>query len=435
MISTPGCAACPTAADVRADAHRPGGEDDLAGLDRAGLLEAEVGLPLLDGLLCVVVELAVDRAGVVAERLQVLLELEHVAALDSVLEAPPGGKVADEEHDRALVDAVEDVAAAARGALGREGGDRAARPGGEALRAGEAERAAERLGAGEVAAGDLRGAGRHGPAGLVPAVAAADVRQPPGGDRDAGDRAERRRGPRRDAVANAAGAGASRCRRQAPAAGRPRSSIEPLMTRPSWLSPGEPPGPPPGGPRPRSLEDVPGTPPEPPGNRGRSGSTFSPPKSIPPPPPGPSENSGSGKSMPWSRMHCANSRAASWKAWRSSGSNLPWMPSRCERHSSWAAWKSGSFGIDGAALAHLEARAAFAGPPRTRDPGGRRRSPRMHSVKARIASSGSVSAPRSSAPSSVVVAAPSPRFATCGRVGAAARGEQQRRRRRRSQVQ
>ena len=219
----------PDGGDVRTDAHRPGGEDDLAGLDRAGLLEAEVGLPLLDGLLCVVVELTVDRAGVVAERLQVLLELEHVAALDSVLEAPPGGKVADEEHDRALVDAVEDAAAAARGALGREGGDRAARPGGEALCAGEAERAAERLGLDEVAHGGLRRARRHGSFAL--GLVAADVREEPGGDPDARDDREGHETPEEPAARSPRGRG------RAVAVGSGVGAPRPKLHRPAHDSP------------------------------------------------------------------------------------------------------------------------------------------------------------------------------------------------------
>ena len=85
---------------------------------------AERGLPALHGCCGCRVEVLVDGARVMAERDQVLLELAHVGAVGD-----PGGERAVHrhrpvhEHDRVVVDAVEDAPAPDDASLGREPGD------------------------------------------------------------------------------------------------------------------------------------------------------------------------------------------------------------------------------------------------------------------------------------------------------------------------
>ena len=163
VTGAPGARGIADLGAVLADARRPVADDDLRARDRPALREVAIVLEVDHRGGRRRGPVVVDGAGVVAERLQVALELADVAAVghagaevavhrDRAVE-DPGRRLGVDRHQRAPArDGVALVAQARDRARGR---------GGRLGRVGEAERAVDVLAGDEVAALDRGGAERH----------------------------------------------------------------------------------------------------------------------------------------------------------------------------------------------------------------------------------------------------------------------------------
>ena len=162
-VGVPGISVTPTSAWAAPTRIDSGSTRNSRRRHHAGLVQAVVLLELLDRVLGVAGELVVDGAGVVAEPLQVALELADVGAVvDAVRQLAVERQPPGEQHHRLLVDAVGHVAGPQGAALGRKPGEYAVGlVGRHLLRLVVAEVARDAFGVGEGPPLDLDHLGRR----------------------------------------------------------------------------------------------------------------------------------------------------------------------------------------------------------------------------------------------------------------------------------